>query len=72
MLLYHAIRPFPPMMTPASKWLSMPLVVTAPIFDDAGVQYAQDLCITEGFYTVIAIYAAWRVFLGWIVQRSSE
>lgn len=69
MWIYHGLRLLPPTPTPPSQWLTIPLVAETPLYDDAGVEFARDLCITEGFYTLITVYIAWRVFLGWIVRQ---
>lgn len=63
MFLFHGVRFWPSVPTPASQWLDMPVVSTTPVVDDAGITYAQDLVLTEGFYTLVGVYVLWRIVL---------
>ncbi len=45
--------------------LEEPIVSIVPVTDTIGVQYAFDLQITQGFYTVVLAYA----ILQWVLRR---
>lgn len=77
MWIFHGVRLLPPVHTPPGRWLEMPLVTTVPLYDDAGIAYANDLALTEGFYTLVGVYCAWRVVLGtaavlWRLQHNDD
>ncbi len=67
-LIYHGIKPISstiirtvPITTYLNEIIQTPLVSRAPIIDDAGITYAYDLVINDGFYLII--------FLNFIIPK---
>ena len=59
---YRALRLIPETVS-ITNVLDRPIVQTIPVVDDVGVQYANDLVLTDGFYVTIATYIALRYVL---------
>lgn len=70
--LYHGFHLLPVIRTPPAQWLDIPVVSTVPVLDAGGVAYANDLQLTEGFWTLAVVYAAWSGLLRWWLRRRQE
>jgi hypothetical protein len=69
MFLYHGFHLLPVVRTPPARWLEIPIASSVPVVDDAGVAFAQDLQLTEGFWVVVGVYLAWTALLRWLASR---